>query len=110
MKGHVKEARARQAIANCMRKVPQSDGTTLLEFSGVVQEIIDDRAKTLGVKLRHWKLLEDGTFSVDYSSGAKSGTAIGTDINDVLFGVANEIGKTDALWRKQKELEQNNGG
>lgn len=96
MKSHVKEAQARQAIANCMRKVPQSDGTTLLEFSGVVQEIIDDRAKALGVKLRRWRMNESNKFYVTWIKNDVSNNTCGDSINDVLDNV-------------QRELEQNNG-
>lgn len=96
MKSHVKEAQARQAIANCMRKVPQSDGTTLLEFSGVVQEIIDDRAKSLGVKLRRWRMNESNKFYVTWIKNDVSNNTCGDSINDVLDNV-------------QRELEQNNG-
>lgn len=97
MKSHVKEAQARQAIANCMRKVPQSDGTTLLEFSGVVQEIIDDRSKSLGVKLRRWRMNESNKFYVTWIKNDVSNNTCGDSINDVLDNV-------------QRELEQNNGG
>ena len=99
MKSHVKEAMAKQILTNCMRKIPQEDGTTLLEFSGIVGEIISDRATKLGAKLRHWKLLPNGGFSVDYSKGTKSGTVNGLDINDVLFGVAQELDKAETLWK-----------
>ena len=96
MKSHVKEAQARQAIANCMRKVPQSDGTTLLEFSGVVQEIIDDRSKALGVKLRRWRMNESNKFYVTWIKNDVSNNTCGDSINDVLDNI-------------QKELEQDNG-
>lgn len=93
MKSHVKEAQARQAISNCMRKVPQADGTTLLEFSGVVREIIDDRAKTLGVKLRRWRMNESNKFYVTWIKNDVSSNTCGDSINDVLDNVQKELEK-----------------
>ena len=100
MKSHVKEAMAKQILTSCMRKIPQEDGTTLLEFSGIVGEIIQDRATKLGASLKHWRLLANGGFSVDYVKGTKSGTVNGLDINDVLFGVAQELDKAETLWKE----------
>ena len=95
MKSRVREAMAKHILTSCMRKIPQADGTTLLEFSGIVNDIIQDRAIKLGATLKHWKLLSDGGFSVDYVKGTKCGTVNGLDINDVLFGVAQELDKAE---------------